>query len=247
MSVSERQNQILKIIGENSYITVDELSRMMYVSPSSIRRDLTHLQNLGFVKRSHGGVSQPEATGNVAGFYSRATKNIKEKRLIAQKASELLRDGQSILLDSSTTASFMIPYIAKLESPTVFTNNLETALSAIKEGICTHCIGGYSANGSAALGGALTYKALSDIHVDILFFSSQALDDNGVISDATEVENYVRSLMLTSADCTVLLCDGDKFGARSTYTLTSLDSVDFAVFDREYEGLSIKLEHCVIL
>ena len=247
MSISKRQNEILRIIGENEYVSVNELSRMLFTSPSSIRRDLAHLQNLGFVKRSHGGVSQPEVTGNVAGFYSRVMKNIKEKRVISQKAASLLKDGQSILLDSSTTSSFMIPYIARLESPTVFTNNLETAISSIKQGIRTHCIGGTSVNGSAALGGALTYKALSDIHVDVLFFSSQALDRSGVISDATEVENYVRSLMLACADTTVFLCDSYKFDARSTYTLTTLDNVDFAVFDREYEELATKTGKCKII
>ena len=237
MSISERQNEILKAITENTYITVNELAQMLYTSPSSIRRDLAHLQNLGLVKRSHGGVSQPELTGSVAGFYKRATKNVKEKRAIAKKAATLLSGGQSILLDSSTTAGFLLPYIAKLDSPTVFTNNLETAASAVKLGIRTHCLGGCSINGSVSLGGAQTYRAISEIHADIVFFSSQALSRNGVISDATEAENYVRVLMLEHAEQSVFLCDSEKFDTQALYTLTTLDRVDFAVFDQPFEGL----------
>ena len=240
MGISERQNEILKIIGENTYVSVNELSRRTFTSPSSIRRDLTRLENLGLVNRSYGGASLPEINGRVAGFYNRLTKSIKEKRLIAQKASALLKSGQSILLDSSTTASFMIPYIAKIDSAVVFTNNLEIAVSAIKQGICTHCIGGSSINGSVSLGGSQAYKALSDISVDIMFFSSQSLSIDGMISDSTEEENYVRSVMLERANKTVFLCDSTKFNTKSLYTLTSLDCIDYVVFDKDFDELITK-------
>ena len=240
MSLNERQNEILKIIEETTYVSVNELSKLTFTSPSSIRRDLTRLENLGLVNRSYGGASLPEISGRVAGFYNRSNKNVKEKRLIAQKAASLLKSGQSILLDSSTTASFMLPHIAKIDSAVVFTNNLETAVNAIKQGICTHCIGGASINGSVSLGGSQTYKALSDISVDIMFFSSQSLSIDGIITDSTEEENYVRSVMLKRANKTVFLCDSTKFNTRSLYTLSSIDCIDYAVFDRDFDALVTK-------
>lgn len=240
MGISERQNEILKIIKEHAYASVNELSRITFTSPSSVRRDLTRLENLGLVNRSYGGASLPEINDRVAGFYNRATKDVKEKRLIAGKASALLRNGQSILLDSSTTASFLLPYIAKMDSAVVFTSNLEIAVSAIKLGIHTHCIGGASIGGSVSLGGSQTYKALADISVDMMFFSSQSLSTDGMITDSTEEENYVRSVMLERANKTVFLCDSTKFNTKSLYTLTSLDRIDYAVFDRDFDGLITK-------
>ena len=240
MGMTERQKEILKIIGEKTYVNVNTLSKLTFTSPSSIRRDLARLENLGLVNRTYGGASLPEISGRVASFYNRSTKNIKEKRLIAQKAACLLKNGQSILLDSSTTASFLLPYIAKLDSPVVFTNNLETAVSAVQQGICTHCIGGASIGGSVSLGGSQTYRALSDISVDIMFFSSQSLSMDGMITDSTEEENYVRRVMLERANKTVFLCDSSKFNTKSLYTLSSLDGIDYAVFDRDFEGLVTK-------
>lgn len=240
MNISERQKQLLNILAESTYASVNDLAKKTFTSPSSIRRDLASLQNLGLVKRSHGGVSLPEINGSVASFYDRRQKNVKEKRLIAQKAASLLKDGQSILLDSSSTAAFLLPHIARLDSPTVFTNNLETALGALKLGIYTHCIGGGSINGSVSLGGTEAYKALSDINADILFFSSQSLSRDGMISDSTEAENFIRFLMLSRAKKTVFLCDSEKFDTASLYTLTTLDRVDFAVFDQPFEGLKTK-------
>ena len=71
-----------------------------------------------------------------------------------------------------------------------------------------------------------------------MFFSSQSLDADGLISDSTEEENFVRRAMLERAKTKVFLCDSTKFGKRSLYGLAHLDDVDFAVFDKEYEGLS---------
>ena len=115
-----------------------------------------------------------------------------------------------------------------------------SAISAINHGIKTHCIGGGSIGGSVSLGGSQTYKALADISVDMMFFSSQSLSTNGVITDSTEEENYVRSVMLERAEKTVFLCDSTKFNAKSLYTLTSLDCIDYAVFDRDFDGLITK-------
>lgn len=238
MSISQRQENILRIINERNYITVNELAKTMFTSPSSIRRDLSYLQNNGLVKRTHGGVSLPDPIIGVASFHDRIHKNKNEKRLIARKAASLLKDGQSILLDSSSTAGFMLPYIAKLNSPTVFTNNLTTALSAIELGIDTHCLGGHSIGGSTTLSGTETYKSLSNIKVDILFFSSQSLDKNGIISDSTDEENYIRSLMLDASKITVFLCDSDKFNRSSLYKLANIDNINFAVFNKMFEGLN---------
>lgn len=238
MSISDRQEQILQILNERTFITVNELASLTFTSPSSIRRDLTHMQNSGLVKRSHGGVSLPEPISGVASFYDRTHQNIHEKRTIAKKAASLLKSGQSILLDSSSTAAFLLPYIAKVSAVSVFTNNLSTALKAIELGIDTHCVGGHSANGSAVLSGAEAYRFLSRLKVDILFFSSQSIDCDGNISDSTEEENFVRELMLKSAKTSVFLCDSEKFGKRSLYTLCNLDDIDYAIFEKEYRGLT---------
>lgn len=237
MSMTERQERLLKIITERTYVTVNELAELTFTSPSSIRRDLTYLQNNNLVKRSHGGVTLPAPINGVAGFYDRMRKNVREKRLIAQKASTLLKNGQKIILDSSSTAAFLLPYIAKFKYMTVFTNNLTTAISSIELGIETHCLGGHSVNGSPSLSGIETFDALSKINADILFFSSQSLNSEGNISDSTEEENYVRSLMLRSAKKTVFLCDSEKFNTESTYILANLKDIDISVFDKEYQDL----------
>lgn len=243
MSISKRQEQILGLLNENGFMTVEKLSELTYTSASSIRRDLTKLQNMYFIRRTHGGANILNAN-QVAPLNNRLSKNIVAKRKIAKKAESLICDGQIIMLDGSSTVGFLIPHIAKYKDITLFTNNMITAINAINYGIKTHCIGGSSVNNSAVLAGPQSYKAVSEIHPDILFFSSYALDKNGIISDPTEEENYIRSLMLANTRKSVFLCDSEKFNQKSLYMLASLDDIDVAVFDVAWEELN---SECKIL
>ena len=141
MHTTERQENILAILRQSSYITVAELASRTFASPSSIRRDLTFLENNGLVHRTHGGVTLPEAAAGVSSFSNRKRKNTREKRLIARKAATLLQDGQTILLDGSSSVTYLLPIIAKFSGIQVYTNNLSTAIDAIELGISTNCLG----------------------------------------------------------------------------------------------------------
>lgn len=240
MSISDRQKQIIDILENTNFITVNKLSEVTFTSPSSIRRDLTYLQNQGLVHRTHGGVTLSDSGDRVPTLYQRMSKNVLEKKALAKKASSLLKDGQSVMLDGSSTASFLLHFIARHEGITLFTNNMFTAIKAIELGISTHCTGGHSVKGSAVLSGEEAYKAVTSLHVDILFFSSQCIDKNGIISDSTQEENYLRRLMIESAQEKVFLCDNDKINRRSLYKLASLDEIDTAVFNREWPELKTK-------
>ena len=240
MSITKRQEQIMELLNENSFLTVEKLSELTYTSPSSIRRDLTSLQNMYLIKRTHGGASILNENNQAAPFNSRMTQNIIAKRKIAKKAASLIQDGQVIMLDGSSTAGFLIPYISKHKDVTLFTNNMITAINAINYGITTHCIGGKSVNNSAVLSGPQSYKVSSALYSDILFFSSHSLSKDGIISDPTEEENHLRSLMLSNTKQSVFLCDSEKFNRKSLYTLTSINDIDIAVFDSEWNDLKAK-------
>ena len=243
MSVRERKEQILNLLEQDGFLTVKRLSQLTFISESSIRRDLCDLQKQGRIHRTHGGAVPADAVERLPSLSNRMTKNTAGKRKLAKKAATLLRDGMIIMLDGSSTASFMVPYLAKHKDITLFTNNMTTALRAIELGIDTHCIGGHSVNRSAALSGEGAYAAVAELHPDVLFFSSQCLDRNGLITDLNAEENHLRKLMIKSAKQSVFLCDSEKFDTTALYTLTTLDQVDYAVFDEDYVMLKVNFQN----
>ena len=144
------------------------------------------------------------------------------------------------MLDSSSTAGYLLPHISKHKNITLFTNNMITAMNAVNYGIPTYCSGGFAHKNSPVLASEDTYKALSGIHPDILFFSSFCIDSGGNITDPTAAETYAREIMLKNSAEKIFLCDSEKFNRRSTYTLTSADDIDACVFDAEYSALKCK-------
>lgn len=242
MYTTERQEKILSLIRENTYITVNDLSKATFTSPSSIRRDLKYLQNNGLVQRTHGGVTLSDSQSGVASFQNRKEQNKHEKRIIARKAAALLKDGQTIMLDGSSTVMYLLPYIAKSSKIKIYTNNLSTAMEAIELGIDTNCMGGHSIGGSTVLTGPDTCRVLESINADICFFSSKSLDQNGVISDPMLEENYIRQLMIKYAKKSVFLCDSSKFNQQSLYRLSSLEEIDVCIFDEPYPELNCQCE-----
>ena len=113
MKINERQIMILKALENEVFISVEMLSKRLYTSPSSIRRDLANLENHHLIHRTRGGVTACNPFDKVASFARRMTQNVQGKHAVAKKASALVQDGMNIMLDSSTTASFLIPYLTK--------------------------------------------------------------------------------------------------------------------------------------
>lgn len=242
MSISVRQKQLLDLLEERGFLTVETMAQLTFTSQSSIRRDLAKLHNLSLIKRTHGGASLLREINQAVPLSSRMTQNIAEKRKIAKIAASLLEDGQSVMLDGSSTAGFLVPHIAKHREMMVFTNNMLTATNAVNYGIPTHCIGGFSVNQSAVLSGTEAYRAVEKISPDILFFSSKSLDKSGMISDPIPEENYIRSIMLENATKKIFLCDSGKFYTRSLYKLTNIENIDACVFDKPFPELTAKCD-----
>ncbi len=238
MRVTERQEKILELLKSDVFCTVERLAQVTYTSPSSIRRDLAYLQTQGLVRRTHGGVSLAESAAYAPALQNRLTKNVAEKRKLARLAARFLKDGISVMLDGSSTASFLLPHLAEHKNLRLFTNSMTTAMRAGELGIATTCIGGRSVRNGAVLAGEGACRAVEELYVDILFFSSQYLDEDGIISDSTPEENELRKVMLRHARQTVFLCDSSKFGKRTLYTLTGLDQISAAVFDCAFSELS---------
>lgn len=227
MKINEREEFIINTLKTTRYASVNYLSEVTFTSPSSIRRDLNRLENAGLVKRSYGGVTLVGGEETSPPIFMRKDKNRTQKRAIALKASTLLKDGMTIILDGSTTAYYLIEHIAKHKDVTIITNSLLTATTATEYGIKTYSTGGYSENGSPVLIGPYSEEMLDKITADICFISSFALSDDGVITDHNEYENKIRKIILKRAKTKVLLLDNSKKGKRSTHVLCNLKDIDF--------------------
>ena len=226
MKLTNRQREIMDILKEQEYAKVEYLAKKTYISPSSVRRDLQYMEKHGLVERDYGGVRMAGRTRKTPPIQVRKGKDRAAKRELASKAIDFVKDGYSVILDSSTTTLYMVEYLAKLKNITVFTNNLDTALACIEKGIAVYVIGGRSISGMPVLGGAYAEEMLEKISADIAFFSSYGIDKDGVVSDTCEEENKMRKIMISRAKKRILMIDKTKIGRSALHVLCSVRELD---------------------
>lgn len=233
----EREQEILNILkSSNGFVSTKQLSDMLFASESSVRRDLKTLEKQNLVKRSYGGVSPINNFSNIVTFNKRTKQNAEAKREIAKKAASLIKQGQIIFLDQSSTAFYLANEISDKKDITVVTNNIEIMMLLSNSDIKLICSGGFSSkeNRNCLIGGD-AQKTFEDVFADIAFFSTKAVTDTGVITDCSREEIIVRNAMLKNAREIVFLCDSSKYGIIAPYKQCDISAVDYIISEQDHD------------
>ena len=223
----EREQQILFLLQEHQEMTVAELSKRLYISESSIRRDLTAMELNGLVKRTHGGVELLAENPALIPFSNRLHFKIAEKKKIAKKALSYIQDGQVIFLDQSSSALFVAHELVGKKQVTIITNNIEILTTMAKSKLKVYASGGYiSPTNRNCLIGEDAHKIFAKTHADLLFFSVKSLSSDGMLYEHTREEIHIHNTMLENAAKKIFLCDSSKFDQYASYMQCSLKDVD---------------------
>ena len=227
----EREQEILSILKTtNGFVTVRQLCESLFASESSIRRDLKALETRGLVKRSYGGAVLESNYSNIVTFNHRTRQNISAKREIAQKAAGLIKDGDIVFLDQSSTAFYLAGELIDRSSLTVVTNNIEITMLLANSKIRLISSGGFLSNENRnCLIGGDAQRTFEHVFADIMFFSVKAISDDAVVTDCSTEEIAVRHAMLKNSDKKVLLCDSTKYGHRAPFKQCDLCDVDYLI------------------
>lgn len=230
MYQQERLNEILKILRATHYATVDFLVEQIHYSPASIRRDLTLLEKQGLVTRSYGGVEINEESYTPFKFRQHLMKS--EKNKIAYAASKLIKNGDLVFLDGSTTVQYMGHYITDKKDICVITNNIMLASYLKENGIRVYCTGGELTELPGTLSGQLAADGFSHFHADIMFFSTDGVLENGTVT-VKEDGNFIHNrAMLDNSDKHVFLCGSDKIGKYSRLVQCDVSEIDCFITDK---------------
>lgn len=229
-----QEKEIFEFLTKKQFAQVEEIATSLNVSSSTVRRKLNLLQERGLVIRKHGGAQVADVNEYFPSFTFRAHQNSLEKKKIALQAIKLIKNGDLIFLDGSTSAYYIAEYLSEFNDLRVVTNGIDTLSLLSKYGITAYSTGGRISNANRSV--LVGEKAISDVcayHADIAFFSASSIGQNGEIFDCFEEENVIRSYMLKNATKKVLLCDNTKFGKSGQFRLCSVKDVDYIVTDKD--------------
>ena len=237
MLLPDRRESIMKVLRERHSISVRELSKQLFISETSIRRDLTYLENSGLLRKTYGGAVLLTGENQLLSLEARQRTEAGAKSAIARKAVSIIADGSVIFMDSSSTVLAMAPYLDKFNTLTVITNGAKIALALVEHSnIQVYCTGGLLTHHIFSYSGSMACETIKGIFADIFFVSPKALDiDKGAFC-ASEEETAIRRAMLNNCRKTVLLCNRQKMGRNAPFHLCCYEQIDAIVSDEEPEA-----------
>lgn len=228
---------IYNAICKNGVVKVTDLARQYNLSASTVRRKLDELEKDGLITRTHGGVKSVEDDLTVTSFATRVHTNVAEKRRIALKAIKLIREGDVIFLDASSTTYFLTEYLNEFSKIKVITNGIDTLAALAAKGISAYSTGGkVSRESPSVLVGQFARNAVYGVHADVAFFSVHGINENGEIFDTNQSCNEITSCMIKCSDKVVCLCDNTKIGKSGAFKICDVSDVDYVVCDRDVSG-----------
>lgn len=216
--MNERQKAILELLYQKGKVSVGELSRTLYVSEMTVRRDLIEMEKGGFLRRYRGGAVMKINLGEMP-ITERLLLDQEEKKELAKRCAPFLHNGMTVYLDSSSTCQYLIPHLATLKKVTLVTNSVSALLTA--SGLHLPCIliGGEYYEQDMCLVGSLSEEAAGKFNVDVAFFTTAAISDDGIISDFDLRQTMIRKIVMQNAKETVFLFERDKRGKKLLHTL----------------------------
>ncbi len=232
--VEERRRRIRELVDGQERVTVDELVRHFGVSAVTIRGDLDALAGVGAVIRSHGGALKPVDAPEEAPIVVKETLHHAEKVRIGHAAAQMIKDGETIMLDSGTTTveiARQVRYL-KLRSLTVITNALNIAMElATQPKVRLILIGGILRQMSYSLAGPAAEQALPSLYADRLYLGVDGLDAEVGLLTHDLLMARLNALMIQVSREVVVVADSTKLQRRGLSIIAGLDAVHKIITD----------------
>lgn len=229
----ERRREIMKLLNEHQKVYVQDLSKLYDVTDETIRRDLEKLEQQNLVKRCYGGAVINEHTSQDLSFLKRIDINRNAKYDIAKRAEFLINDGDTLMVDSSTTCLALLQYLKTKKDLTIITNSIRILNEFVNSEFKIISTGGDLRAHSYALTGQDTCETLKKYYVDMAIIGCKALDLDRGIMESNRLESAIKRQMIEQAKSCILLADATKFNKTAFTKICDFDKIAKIVTDKE--------------
>ena len=234
MYAEERQQAMAQLVTEHGRLSVNDLADRFGVTTETVRRDLSVLEQLGLVRRVHGGAVPADSLAVIeSGLLERDQTHPAEKERIARAAIALLPPpGSTVLLDAGSTISRLASLWPRDHRLTVITHAVPVAARlAGNPQIDLHLLPGRVRPTTHAAVGADTVEALGLLRADVVFLGTNGISVGQGLSTPDHDEAATKRAMVRSARRAIVLCDASKVGAEAPVRFAALGEVDALVTD----------------
>lgn len=237
----ERRDIIRRLLRQDGAVRVTELAAVLGVSVETVRRDLEALEKAGVAQRTYGGAVSTQPALPELPFARRQTERLEQKQKIARAALQLIRPGDNVGMDASTTVLQMAVAWPEGLQATVLTNSIPTAMELAKRPeVTVVCPGGIVRQAAWSFVGPLAEQTVAAYHLDRLFMSCRGLSVERGPTESNELEVQIKRRMAQVADQVVVLADSSKLDASGFVSIVPVSAVHTLITDAEANPASLE-------
>ena len=230
----QRRRRVLDLVDQDGQATVADIAKRFSISAVTARGDLDTLASIGAVVRSHGGAVRRLEAAQDYPLRTKEAIHREEKVRIGRAAAELIKAGETVILDSGTTTAEIARHLklAKIQSVTVITNALNIAAELMDApGISLIMIGGLMRPVSCSFVGPQAEAMMNEVHADRLFLAVDGFDLENGPSTPDVLEAQLNNVMIRSAREVNVVADFSKLGRRSVSKIGPFESIKRLITD----------------
>ena len=228
MTTYERRQSLVDILRKQPGLRVPELAMILDVSEGTVRNDLNALEEQGLLMRVHGGavLNQQNQFQNTS-FVRRYQQNAAAKLAIARQAAVLVNDGDSILLDASSTAYYFAQALSERQRLRVMTNGFEVARELAQNSTnMVILLGGVVNNESSSVTGLLSEHIIEELHIQKAFLSCSGFSLERGMTEVHLGEAQLKRKAMESSQQLFALVDSSKFGKEDLTSFARIEKID---------------------
>lgn len=237
-----RFEKIIKLLEENDFVKVDEISKILNISLATVRRDLTELEKRGLIKRLRGAAKIINNL-NAESVDTNFTRNMEEKTKIARFAASLVNDGESIFMDAGSTTFQMIKYLRN-KDVLVVTNGINLVAELVANDIRCLCLGGTIKPNTKAIVGDVALDMLEKFYFDKVFIGANAVSFENGCSTPDMKEAKLKKVSIEKSRVGYILADKTKFDKSCFVKFAELDTCKIITSENiaEYKEFIVNID-----
>ncbi len=235
MGTADRRRLLLERVRAEGHADAAALSRDLGVDGSTIRRDLARLERAGLIRRTRGGAlpNDPSEVVDIP-YEMRRVERQSAKRAIAHAAAALVKDGDTVILDTGSTTHQVAIALGHRRNLTIITNDLLIGMIVARQPANRlHLTGGFVLTSHYTLAGPQAVAAFAGLHADWLFIGAEGIHPDAGITNINVVEIPTKHAMIAAAERAVFIADSSKFGRRAFAQLCKLSEASILLTDDE--------------
>ena len=229
--MNQRQQEILSLVRQQGFVSIETLAQHFNVTPQTIRRDINALCDQQLLTRYHGGAGLSSSVENVE-YTTRKVMNLEEKRRIAEITAELIPDRASIFINLGTTTEEVAKALRSHHGLKIITNNLNVAaILQNTPGFEIIIAGGVVRQRDGGITGEATIDFIQQFKVDYGIIGISSIDNDGTLLDFDYHEVRVTQAIIENSRQVLLVADHSKFDRPAMVRLGSIGQVDALITD----------------